>query len=189
MAVLFMNACPHPRGATATLLRAVASGAQEKHETEWVDVYSLQVAPCRGCLRCRSGGICVLPEDDAHRLAPRIHEAESLVIGTPAYWGNMTGPLKVLLDRSASAFWLPDDGAGPHPAHSGKTALIVTTSEARWPLNLLPTQGAGAARAVRTVLAAGGYRLVGIVNVPNMPPEAQVPVAHLRRAVALGQRL
>ena len=65
------------------------------------------------------------------------------------------------------------------PRRHGPTATvlraIVTTSSARLPLNLLSTQSTGAVRVVRTVLGAGGYRIVGVVNVPDMQTHAEVP--------------
>lgn len=66
---------------------------------------------------------------------------------------------------------------------------IVTTSSARLPLNPLSTQSTGAVRVVRTVLGAGGYRIVGIVNVPDMQTHAEVPAAYLHRTVELGRGL
>jgi putative NADPH-quinone reductase len=188
MSVLVLNGSPHKKGSTATILRSVAHGVSVTHEVIWVDVYDLEIKPCRGCLRCRPDGECVLPEDDGQRLGRQMGEADALVVGTPTHWGNMSAPLKTLLDRNVPVFEYVGEGL-PKPMQKGKLAVIVTASRAPWPYNLLPSQGRGAIRAVRTVLRAGGYRIVGTINVPNVGPGRAVPARALARAERLGRRL
>ena len=188
MSVLILNASPHPRGPTAVILHAIESGARDNKDVEWVDVNHLNMVPCIGCLRCRPDGECALPEDDAQRIGRCIQEAESLVVGTPTYWGNMTGPLKLLFDRNVPVFESIDTGPRK-PQQKGKTAIIVTSCDSPWPSSLLSSQGGGAIRAVRTVLSSAGYRIVGTIIYPNARRQADVPPSVLHRAVALGRRL
>lgn len=159
--ILILNGGPRKKGATATILRAVAEGASAAgKDVEWIDVYDQAIAPCRGCLRCRPDKECILPKDGAHELAQKIRDADALVVGTPTYWGNMSGPLKTLFDRTVPVFeWFGE--SLPKPAQTGKRAIIVVTSAAPWPYNQLVWQSRGAVRAVRTVLGSGGYRIVG----------------------------
>ncbi|HHX45327.1 MAG TPA: flavodoxin family protein [Chloroflexi bacterium] len=186
MSVLILNASPHPHGSCAAILHAIESGAGGDRPVEWVDVHSLDIAPCQGCKHCRTDGICVQEEDDAQRIGRRIEAAESLVIGTPTYWGNVPGPLKLLFDRTAAVF-LRRSEARPQPPQ--QTAAIVTTCDSAWPTSHLPTQGRGAIQAVRNVLASGGYRIVGTMIYPSASARRNVPPSVLRRAVALGRRL
>ena len=138
MKVLILNGSPRKKGTTATLLHALADGASGAgalpggKEIEWIDVCNLEIKPCRGCLRCRPAGDCILPEDDAHRVGRLIHETDALVVGTPTYWGNMSGPLKTLFDRLVPAFEFFGEGL-PKPVQKGKRAAIVVTSAAPWP--------------------------------------------------------
>ena len=104
MKLLVLNGSPKKKGTVATLLRAVAEGAAQKHEVEWIDVYDLKMQPCLGCMKCRPDGECCLPEDDAHRVGRKIKEAGGLIVGTPTYWANMSSQLKMLLDRTVPAF-------------------------------------------------------------------------------------
>jgi multimeric flavodoxin WrbA len=189
MKVLILNGSPRRDGSTAAVLKAVYAGASVAHEVEWVDVNRIDLYPCVGCLKCRPDGECVLPEDDAHRLGRKIDAADVLVIGTPTYWGNMTGPLKALLDRNVPVSEFVDGTSPSRPVQKGKKAIVVTTSSSPWPVHLLPSQGAGAVRAVKTVLRAGGYRIVGTINVPGAAARGQVPHHVLAWAEQLGKRL
>jgi multimeric flavodoxin WrbA len=187
---LVLNGSPRKKGATATILRAVATGASAAgKDVEWVDVYDLEIAPCRGCLRCRPDHECILPEDGAHELARKIHDADALVVGTPTYWGNVSGPLKTLFDRTVPVFEFFGEGL-PRPVQKGKRAIVVVTSAAPWPYNQLASQSRGAVRAVRTVLRSGGYRIVGTINLPGrFGKPVEVPERLLARAERLGRRV
>jgi NAD(P)H-dependent FMN reductase len=144
--------------------------------------------PCVGCLKCRPDGTCVLPEDGAHAVGRMIDEADALVVGTPTYWGNMTGPLKILFDRSVPRFEYIGGGL-PKPNHRGKPGIIVTASASPWPFNLIKSQSGGAVRSVKTVMKAGGYGIKGIINVPNMARRPEIPEKYLGRARKLGECL
>jgi len=186
VSILVLNASPHPHGPCAVILHAIQSAAKDGRQVEWVDVNHLDMLPCLGCMKCRPDGECIQPEDDAHRVGRRILEAESLVIGTPTHWGNMTGPLKLLFDRNVPVL-LGEDGA--QPRQRGKTAAIVATCDSTWPTSQLSSSGGGAIRAVRTVLASAGYRIVGTIIYPCAHGQHDVPQSVLRRAVALGRQL
>jgi len=164
--ILALNASPRSNGVTTTLLRAVVEGIDASEPVQWVDVNGLHVHPCLGCLRCRPDRVCVLPRDDGHRIGEMIADATALVIGSPCYWGNMTGPLKTLLDRNVPVFEYLGEGL-PKPRQKGKPALLVVASNAPSPWHLLPWQSRGTVRVVKTVLRAGGYRLHRVINVPN----------------------
>jgi multimeric flavodoxin WrbA len=120
----------------------------------------------------------------------KIKEASNLVVGTPTYWGNMSGPLKILFDRNVPVFEYIDPRKGfPKPRQKGKKAVIVTVSSSPWPYNLLRYQSRGAIRAVATVLRSGGYRLIGIMNLANTRKRSLPPERMLRRARKIGRRL
>lgn len=68
-------------------------------EVETIDVRQLRVAPCTGCMRCRSTHSCVLPPDDSLMVLEALRRADAVVVAAPTYWGNMPGTLKLLFDR------------------------------------------------------------------------------------------
>jgi len=186
MKILILNGGPRKNGATARVLKAMKEGFEKNHEVEWVDVYDLDMKPCRGCLRCRPAGRCVLSDDDAHRMKDAIENADVLVAGTPTYWGNMSGPLKILFDRNVPVFEYIGTGF-PRPRQKGKKAFIVTASASPRPFNQLMSQSRGAVRALKTVLKSGGYRIRGIINVPGVAKDITVPERYLRKARKLGE--
>jgi putative NADPH-quinone reductase len=177
---LFINGGPHKNGSTAGILRAIRAGLEPVSQADWVDVYDLAVKPCRGCLACRPDKRCVLPEDGGHLVGEKILAADIVVVGSPTYWGNMTGPLKTLLDRNVTVFE-HFNNRFPEPACRGKKAVIVTTCAAPFPFNHFRTQGAGCIRAIMTVLDSGGFTLVGTINRPREPRAAAIPPAVLRK--------
>lgn len=163
--ILFLNGSSRKRGITTTLLRAMAEAVGEHHEVEWVDVNDLSIRPCIGCLACRPDKRCVLPRDDGQRIGELIAAAHAVVVGSPCYWGNMTGPLKLLFDRNVPTFEFID-GSLLKPMQKGKRAIIVVASNAPAPFHLMSSQSRGTVRALKTVLGSAGYR-VRALNVPN----------------------
>jgi len=152
---------------TSALLSEFVSAAQG-HQVEQFRLREHQIEPCVGCLRCRPDKPCVLPRDGAHELGEAIIRSDVVVIGTPVYWGNVPAPLKAFFDRSVTLFTDTTNEGGWHvspPRLRGKRAMLIVTGIAPFPANLLASQGGGAVRAVKTVLKAGGVRVVRTVNV------------------------
>ena len=54
----------------------------------------------------------------------KIQEADALVIGSPCYWGNMNGYLKVLFDRTVYGLIGEGKYGIPAPKHQGKPAAL-----------------------------------------------------------------
>ncbi len=50
-------------------------------------------------MSCRKNLACVLPEDGAQATLQLINKCDVLVVGSPCYWGNLPGELKILFDR------------------------------------------------------------------------------------------
>ncbi len=189
MRVLVLNASPRKKGTVATLLRAVADAAGDKHDVEWVDVYGLNVQPCIACMKCRPEQDCVLPEDDGHVIARKIREADALVVGTPTHWGNMSAQLKVLLDRNVPVFMGEGPRGWPQPQQKGKRAIIVVACTAPAPFDFLGNHSRGALHAVRQVLRTGGYKIVGQVVQPGTKGLSAPSGRALWKAERLGRRL
>lgn len=163
MNVLIINASPRKNGFTTQALREIQAHIDSQHQCNWIDVNNLRLKPCQGCLRCRPDGECVMSRDDGHHVAQLIKNADALIIGSPTYFGNITGPLRTLIDRSLTALEsIAANGLEmPTPLHTGKKAAIVTACAMPYPESLRPDQGAGALLALETTIKAGGYDLVG----------------------------
>ncbi len=189
MKVLILNGSPRTTGTVATLLRAVEEGIGAAAQVEWINVCQLQITPCVGCMECRPDHECVLAHDDAHAMVEKINAADALVIGTPTYWGNMSGQLKVLFDRLVPVFMGESPSGMPVPRQKGKRGIIVAACTTPWPFSSLMKQSSGAIKAIAEILRYGGYRIIGTLAAPNTKAADTVPAAIVKRAVALGHKL
>ena len=87
-----------------TLAKAFAAGAAEAgNEVELISLIGKKLAFCTGCLACQSIGKCVI-EDDAALIAEKVLQSEVIVWATPIYYYEMSGQMKVLIDRMNSMY-------------------------------------------------------------------------------------
>jgi multimeric flavodoxin WrbA len=90
---------PRPDGNTSKLVHEVIKGVREK-EAE-VNVYHLNqynIKDCQCCFACKSGTTCVI-KDDAKQILFDVAQADGVIFGTPVYMWDMTGNMKILIDR------------------------------------------------------------------------------------------
>lgn len=186
MKTVILNASPRRKGSTARLLDEVRAGLKGGGEVEWIDVNNLQMAPCKACLGCRPDRECVLKEDDAHRIGRKIKKADVLVIGSPNYVGNITGPLKTLFDRVLTSIEVLPPGGMPSPIIKGRKSAIITSCGCPFPFSMLKSQSWGTINSIKTFLKAGGYDIKGILNLPFAAPEREINESYLKRARRIG---
>ena len=103
MKTIIINAGPRKNWNTAQLLKEARRGAESVGaETEYIDLYDMNFTGCRGCLACKlKNGKhpgCAW-KDDLSPLINRILESDSLIIGTPIYWGEPTAQFRALMER------------------------------------------------------------------------------------------
>ena len=99
MKVLLINGSPHAKGCTATALGIVAEELERGGvETETVHVGSKDIRGCIACRKCKTTGRCVF-DDIVNELAPKLEQADGLVVGSPVYFAGPNGTLTNLLDR------------------------------------------------------------------------------------------
>ena len=161
MKSVVLNGSPRRGGVVSQMLGHVAKNLPDGCRVEELFVHDLHVRPCTGCMRCRTSGRCALPEDDGHRVAELLREADALIVGSPCYWGNMNGCLKVLFDRVVYAMMGERENGMPVPLHKGKRAVVVSACNTVWPFNVWFGQTSGVFRAVREILKWSGYKVVG----------------------------
>ena len=73
-------------------------GGEANHDVVHFRPIDMQIAHCRGCGRCQSGGGCVI-DDDMQAVYPAFCDADVVVLAAPMFWGYMTSQLKTLFDR------------------------------------------------------------------------------------------
>jgi multimeric flavodoxin WrbA len=59
---------------------------------------ALDINYCRGCHTCEESGRCV-QRDDVDLLVRELFAADVVVVASPSYWGDVTGQLKVFIER------------------------------------------------------------------------------------------
>ena len=86
------------------LAKAFAEGAEKAgNSVEYISLRNKKIGFCMGCLACQEKGECVL-KDDAIAIAEAVLNADVVAWATPIYYYEMSGQMKVLIDRMNSMF-------------------------------------------------------------------------------------
>lgn len=189
MRIVVLNGSPHTDGTVAKLLRQIVATAGKQDQVTWFDVCDLAVRHCQGCQRCRQDGECVLPEDDGHRIGRAIDQADGLVVGTPAYWSNMSGGLKMVFDRNVGTFFHETDKLLPTPQQKGKLAVIVTAYTCPRIFEVFFPVRRRVFESLTVILKDGGFRILGGVAQAGVKHSGDVSERARARADRLGRKL
>lgn len=68
------------------------------HDVEKISLAGKNISFCRGCLACQKLGRCVI-NDDANGIMQKVLNADVVVWATPIYYYEMSGQMKVMIDR------------------------------------------------------------------------------------------
>jgi multimeric flavodoxin WrbA len=104
MKVIAINGSPRKKWNTATLLEKALEGATTQGaETELIHLYDLNYKGCISCFNCKlqdgkSYGHCSV-NDELKPILQKIEEADALILGSPIYFGNLTGEMRSFLER------------------------------------------------------------------------------------------
>lgn len=103
MRVIAVNGSPRKQWNTATLLQKALEGAASTGaQTELIHLYSLNYKGCVSCFSCkRKGGVsgrCAM-RDGLSGVLEKIIGCDVLLLGTPIYFGNITGAMQSFLER------------------------------------------------------------------------------------------
>ena len=102
MKIIGIIASPRKEGNTAWVVNTILDGAKDRGaETQSWYFSDLDIGPCRGCLCCHDGNRdrgCII-DDDMQELYVAIEAADTIVLGTPVYMGQMSAQAKIITDR------------------------------------------------------------------------------------------
>lgn len=99
MKILVINGSAHLNGCTDRALREVEATLNELGvEYERVNIGNKDIRGCIGCNFCREHGRCVF-NDAVNEVAPKLAEADGIVIGSPVYYAGANGQVLSFLDR------------------------------------------------------------------------------------------
>ena len=102
-----------------TMMKAsIESGA----ETKIYNLAKMNIGCCTGCEYCKKNDTCV-QKDDMVLLYNEMKTADAIVIGTPIYMGDMTGQLKMFIDR---CYALKDADRTPRIPAGKKFGIVIT---------------------------------------------------------------
>ena len=59
------------------------------------------IEPCNACWSCSKDRECVI-EDDMTEIYDALRRCDGLIIGSPVYFGMVSGPLKTMMDRTVA---------------------------------------------------------------------------------------
>ncbi|MDE6271366.1 MAG: flavodoxin family protein [Muribaculaceae bacterium] len=97
--VLLVNGSPNPKGCVA---RAFDELEKTLHDcgidTERIEVGNKNIRGCVACNFCRTHGRCVF-NDAVNETAPKLAEADGMIVGTPTYYAGGNGQVLAFLDR------------------------------------------------------------------------------------------
>lgn len=104
MKVIAINGSPRKKWNTATMLtHALQGAASQGAETKLVHLYDLDYKGCMSCFACKRKdgknlGRCGT-RDGLTPLLEEIREAGALILGSPIYFGEVTGEMRSFLER------------------------------------------------------------------------------------------
>lgn len=91
---------PHMSGNLAISLECLLDEAKiQGANCITYELCKMQIKPCLGCRKCiENGGNCVM-KDDASMIMEEIKSADLVILATPIYINQVSGPVKNFLDR------------------------------------------------------------------------------------------
>ena len=131
MKILAINGSPRTNCNTATLLNYTLEGAvSQGAETELVHLYKLNFKGCISCFSCKlingkSYGRCAVL-DELTPVLQKVEEVDALVLGSPIYFGNVTGEMRSFMERLLFPYLMYDANHSTLFTRGIKTGLIYT---------------------------------------------------------------
>ena len=105
--IIIIDGGPRKNFNTASMLQRFAEGAtsvSDKIEVKTVRLYGLDYKGCMSCMACKIKGkasnVCKF-KDALTPVLEEIAEADGLVLGSPIYFGDVTGQMRTFLERLA----------------------------------------------------------------------------------------
>ncbi len=113
MKVIAINGSPRKKWNTAQLLQQALKGAESAGaETELINLYDLNYRGCISCFGCKRKDAvpckCYM-KDDLTPILEKVQSAEGLLLGSPIYFGDVTGQMRCFLERLSFPAMTYDD--------------------------------------------------------------------------------
>jgi multimeric flavodoxin WrbA len=131
MKILAINGSPRKNRNTAALLKSALDGAAQKGaDTELIHLYDLHFKGCVSCFACKlkagkSYGRCAF-KDDLTPILKKIEDIDALLLGSPIYFGCVTGEMRSFLERLLFPYAIYDQNYSTLFKKKIPTAFIYT---------------------------------------------------------------
>lgn len=121
MKIVIVNGSHRKQGATASILNEMVKQLKKygDADVQIIHVADLSLKYCVGCGSCYKTGACIY-KDDIENLSLSIAGADGVILGSPTYASNVSGQMKVIIDRGHFVM---------EQLLYGKYAISVTTYE------------------------------------------------------------
>lgn len=131
MYLIAINGSPRKKWNTATLLEhALQGAASEGAKTELYHLYDLEYSGCTSCFACKrlggkNYGHCAV-KDDLKQVFRKVEKADAILIGSPIYYGAITGETRCFLERLAFQYSVYDPPRSTLFSKKIRTGFIYT---------------------------------------------------------------
>ncbi len=163
MKILAVVGSRRKKGNTSILMQeALKPFKMQDIETKLIFLDDYNINDCNGCEGCKETYKCVI-NDDMQKIYPEILESDAIILGSPAYFYNISANMKAFIDRCYCFEVFDNDDRsvwmGLNEALGGKYAAVIAVSEQEKEEDMGFT-----AEAMLKPLEALGYRVVSIVK-------------------------
>lgn len=101
MKIVAINGSHRKGKSTATMLKFVLEEvALAGGETELIELIDYNISLCKSCNRCLIKTECSITDDDMGIIAEKMLAADGIILGSPVYFGNVSGLMKIFIDRT-----------------------------------------------------------------------------------------
>lgn len=96
MKTLIFNGSPRKNGDTVSLINNLKNSINGEYKI--VNTYYCNISPCIDCRYCKNNKGCII-NDDMQEIYKYIEESDNILIASPIYFSELTGPLLSVLSR------------------------------------------------------------------------------------------
>ncbi|ACB85138.1 flavodoxin family protein [Natranaerobius thermophilus] len=190
MKILGVVGSKRKNGNTSILVQeALKPFESEDIETELIYIDNYNFRGCNGCEGCQDTYKCVI-DDDMQKIYPKITASDAIILGSPAYFYNVSGDMKTFIDRlyCFEAFSKDDRSVwmSINEVLGVKYAAVVAVCEQKKVEDMGYT-----AEVLEKSLEALSYRVVSSVKAINLfsTGEASKDEKALKEAKVAGEKL
>lgn len=99
MNILGISGSPNENGNTAYAVNYALDILQKDgFNIQYMSLAGKDIHPCIACWKCTKTGKCIF-DDDMDEIIKSLEWCEGLILGSPVYFGLITGQMKVMMDR------------------------------------------------------------------------------------------